>query len=78
MSQPRKPKKEYTLQEDTMITARALVNIVLSTREDLDPIIFVAPLLEAYAQRVQTKYSVGPTQPVPSRPRRRQVESGEQ
>jgi hypothetical protein len=56
VSQPQKQQKEYTLEEDTMITAQAAVNIVLSTREDVDPVPFVAALLEGYAKRVQTGY----------------------
>jgi hypothetical protein len=78
VSQPRKPKKEYTLQEDTMITAQAAVNIVRSTRPDVDPVPFVAALLEGYTRRVQTKYSATSTQPAPSRPRQRQGKSKQQ
>lgn len=57
MSQPQKQKKEYTFEEDTRITAQAAVNIVLSTRKDVDPVPFIAALLEGYARRVQTDYS---------------------
>ena len=53
-SQPRKPKKEYTFEEDTKITAQAAVNIVLSTRLGVDPMLFVAALLEGFVRRVQT------------------------
>ena len=56
MSQPQKQKKEYTFAEDTLITAQAAVNIVLSTRKDVDPVPFIAALLEGYARRVQTDY----------------------
>jgi hypothetical protein len=44
VSQPRKQKKEYTFEEDTMITAQAAVNIVLSTKEGVDPVPFIAAL----------------------------------
>jgi hypothetical protein len=67
MSQPKRQKKEYTLEEDTLITAQSAVNIVLSTKEGVDPVPFVAALLEGYARRVQTEYSATPQQ---SRPRR--------
>lgn len=77
MSQPQKRKKQYTFEEDTMITAQAAVNIVLSTRKDVDPVPFVAALLEGYARRVQTVYNSAatPQQPSPSRPRQRQGKS---
>ncbi len=78
MSQPRKAKKEYTLDEDTKITAQAAVNIVLSTKPGVDPMPFVAALLEGYARRMQTMYSATPTQPSPSRPRKRQGKSEKQ
>jgi len=80
VSQPQERKKEYTFEEDTMITAQAAVNIVLSTREDVDPVPFVAALLEGYARRAQTLYnsSATPQQPSPSRPRQRQVKSDKQ
>ena len=73
MSQP----KEYTLEEDTMITAQTAVNIVLSTKEGVDPVPFVAALLEGYARRVQTEYSNSATSmPLsPSRKRQRQGKS---
>ncbi len=82
MSQPQKRKKEYTFEEDTMITAQAAVNVVLSTREDVDPVPFVAALLEGYARRAQTVYmddsSATSQQPSPSRLRKRQVKSHKQ
>jgi len=78
LSQPRNRQKEYTFEEDTMITAQAAVNIVLSTRKGVDPVPFVAALLEGYARRAQTAYmniSATPTQLSPSRPRKRQGKS---
>jgi len=80
VSQPQKQKKEYTFEEDTMFTAQAAVNIVLSTREDVDPVSFVAVLLEGYARRAQTLYNSSATlqQPSPSRPRQRRVKSNKQ
>jgi len=38
VSQPEMRKKEETFEEDTMITAQAAVNIVLSIREDVNPV----------------------------------------
>jgi hypothetical protein len=64
-----------------MITAQAAVNIVLSTRKDVDPVPFVAALLEGYARRVQTVYmdsSATPQQPSPSRRGPRQGKSEKQ
>jgi hypothetical protein len=40
--EPREQKKEYTFEEDTMITAQAAANIVLSTKEGVDPVPFIA------------------------------------
>jgi len=73
VSQPQKRKKEYSFEEDTRITAQAAVNIVLSTREGVNPVPFVAALLEGYARRAQTVYnsSATPQQPSSSRPRQR-------
>jgi hypothetical protein len=69
---PMSQEKEYTLEEDISITAQSAVNIVLSTREGVDPVPFVAALLEGFARRVQTEYnsSVVPKPLVPSRKRR--------
>ncbi len=67
MSQPRKQKKEYTFEEDTMITAQAAINIVLSTKEGVDPVPFIAALLESYARRY-IDISATPTQPSPLGP----------
>jgi hypothetical protein len=53
---PSKRKQEYTFAEDTKIAAQTVVNIVLTTREDVDPVPFIAALLEGYARRVQTLY----------------------
>jgi hypothetical protein len=79
VSKPPKQKKEYTFEEDTMITAQAAVNIVLSTRKDVDPVPCVAALLEGYARRVQTVYnsSATPQQSSPSRRGPRQVRRNE-
>lgn len=52
-----KQKTAYTLEEDTLITAQSAVNIVRSTRQGVDPVPFVAALLEGYAQRVRTLYA---------------------
>jgi hypothetical protein len=72
--------KEYTFEEDTMITAQAAVSIVLSTRKDVDPVPFVAALLEGYARRAQTVYnsSATPQQPSPSRRGSRRGKSDKQ
>ena len=80
MSQPKKQKKEYTFEEDTMITAQAAVSLVLSTRKDVDPVPFVAALLEGYARRTQTRYNSTATSEPPSPPKRRprQVKSDKQ
>ncbi len=50
----RRRKKQYTFAEDTQIVAQTVVNIVISTREDVDPMPFVEALLEGYAERVRT------------------------
>lgn len=50
----RRRKKQYTFAEDTQIVAQTVVNIVISTREDVDPVPFVVALLEGYAERVRT------------------------
>jgi len=80
VSQPQKQKKEYTFAEDTLITAQAAVNIVLSTRKDVDPVPFIAALLEGYARRVQTDYSSSSIllQPPLSKPRQRRGKSKKQ
>lgn len=80
MSQPQKQKKEYTFAEDTLITAQAAVNIVLSTRKDVDPVPFIAALLEGYARRVQTDYGSSSIllQPPLSKPRQRRGKSKKQ
>jgi len=72
LSQSEIQKKEYTLEEDTMITAQSAVNIVLSTRADVDPVPFVAALLEGYARRVQTEYNNTATPKPLSTSRKRQ------
>ena len=60
----RRRKKQYTFAEDTHIVAQTVVNIVLSTREDVDPVPLVVALLEGYAERVRTVHaSMDPTVP---------------
>jgi hypothetical protein len=80
VSQPKVQKKEYTFEEDTMITAHSAVNIVISTKEGVDPVPFVAALLEGYARRAQTVYntSTASESPFSSRKRQRQVKSDKQ
>jgi hypothetical protein len=41
-----KKREQYTLEEDTSIVARTIINVVLSTRQDVDPHAFVVALLE--------------------------------
>lgn len=53
----RRRKKQSTEAEDTHIVAQTVVNIVTSTREDVDPVPFVVALLEGYAERVRTIYA---------------------
>jgi hypothetical protein len=52
-SSRRRGKQRYTFAEDTQIVAQTIINVVLSTREDVDPVPFVAALLEGYAHRVR-------------------------
>lgn len=76
----RRRKKQSTEAEDTQIVAQTIVNVVISTREDVDPVPFVVALLEGYAERVRTIYTrstpVVPTRspaipdPDPERPTR--------
>ena len=58
-----KLKVAYSEEEDTTITAQAVVNIVRSTQQGVDPVPFVAALLEGFAERVRTLYAQqGPLQ----------------
>lgn len=60
----RRRKKQYSFAEDTQIVAQTIVNVVISTREDVDPVPFVEALLEGYAERVRTIHaSAAPVQP---------------
>jgi hypothetical protein len=70
MSQPKKPidtrrrKKRYSFEEDTHIVAQTAFYLVLSTREDVDPVPFIEAILEGYAERVRTVHaSVAPVMP---------------
>lgn len=57
----RRRKKQYSFAVDTHIVAQTIVNVVISTREDVDPVPFVEALLEGYAERVRTIHaSVAP------------------
>jgi len=57
----RKPRKEYTFEEDTAIVARTIINIVDTSTIDSHPLIVA--LLEGYAQRVRTLYAQTPDGP---------------
>lgn len=60
----RRRKKQYTFAEDTHIVAQTMVNVVISTREGVDPVPFIEALLEGYAERVRTIYtSMAPAAP---------------
>lgn len=51
---PRKPRKQYTFEENTAIVARTIINIVDTSTIDPHPLIVA--LLENYAHRVRTMY----------------------
>lgn len=53
----RRRKKQYTFAEDTHNVAQTMVNVVISTREDVDPVPFIEAFLEGYAERVRTIYT---------------------
>lgn len=63
MGQPSKPidtrrrKKQYTFEEDTHIVAQTAFYLVLSTREDVDPVPFIEAILQGYAERVRTVHA---------------------
>lgn len=61
----RRRKKQSTFAEDTHIVAQTVVNIVISTGEDVDPVPLVVALLEGYAERVRTIHaSAAPALPM--------------
>ncbi len=57
---PHKRRKHYTLEEDTAIVARTVINIVDTSTIDPHPLIVA--LLEGYAGRIRTLYTE-PTRP---------------
>ena len=62
----RKQRHKYTFEEDTSIVAQTVINMVLTTD---NPHPFIVALLEGYAQRVRTLYTL-PEMPDREKPHR--------
>jgi hypothetical protein len=49
---------QYTFEEDTGVVAQTVINIVNTTTTGTNPHPFIVALLEGYAKRVKTQYTL--------------------